>query len=277
MMRYLEAGETLTGLGRIYGVSRDRIRTQMKRFGLSKREPLSEFTSDEVKQWIDQIIAGETMRKIAARLAITTDKVRDYIRKYGHDLEQIKLERSRHRYDGKTYSDWTVISGSHKTVNSNQVLDCRCVCGEVRTVSLTNLIGGATKSCGCIGYFARQAFPWICEATGETVISTAELARLTGINGLSLHRLAHRSGSAVDSKGNVWIVQHDKGTSPGLTRSDTIVWTNQQTNEQIIGCRAVAAQTNGSINTIKWYGNRRMPFTAQDGSVWNPTTINQIT
>ena len=277
MMQYLEAGETLAGLGRIYGVSRDRIRTQMRRFGLSKPEPLSGFTSDQVQQWVDQIIAGDTMLKTAERVGMTTHMLRDYIRKYGHDLEQVKLERSKHRYDGKTYSNWTVISGSHKTLNNNQVLDCRCVCGEIRTVSLTNLIGGATTSCGCIGYFSRQAYPWICETTGETVISTSELARLTGINDLSLHRSAHRTGSAVDAKGNVWVIQHDKGVTPGLARPDTIVWINHQTNQQLIGCKAVSEQTNGSINTIKWYGHRRKSYTAKDGSIWDPTTLNLIT
>ena len=277
MMRLLEEGETITGIGRIYGVSRDRVRTQMKRFGLSKIKPRPLFTADEVKQWIEQIVAGETMNMLAERLNITSDKVREYIRKYGHDLEQIKLDRSKHRYDGAFFGDWTVITGSHHKVNGNQVLDCQCVCGLVKTVSLTNLLGGASKSCGCTGYYLRQSFPWICEATGQTVISTAELSRITGIKNLTLHRLAHRNGSAVDNNGNEWIIQLDKGINPGLTRSDTILWINHQTNEQFIGCKAVSEKTNGSINTIKWYGNRRMPYTAQDGSIWNPTTINQIT
>ena len=277
MMRLLEAGETLTGLGRIYGVSRDRIRTQMKRFGLSKRPPFSKYSEEQVQMWVDRAINGTTFRTIAQELSVDPEVIRKYLIHYGHDPNEIKQQRSLHRYDGRVYSNWTVLPGTHREQNNNTVLDCQCICGEVRTVSLTNLMGGASKSCGCTGYFDRQAYPWICEATGETVISTAELSRLIGINDLTLHRMAHKSRSAVDSQGNVWTIQHDKGINSGLTRPDTIVWVNQQTNQQLVGCKAVAEQTNRPLNTIKWYASRRMSFATDDGSIWDPTTLNQIT
>ena len=69
MMRLLEEGETITGIGRIYGVSRDRVRTQMKRFGLSKRPPNSEYSAKQVQTWVDRVIKGETFRVIAAELS----------------------------------------------------------------------------------------------------------------------------------------------------------------------------------------------------------------
>lgn len=277
MMRLLEQGETLTGIGRIYGVSRDRVRTQMKRFGLSKRPPFSEYSAEQVQTWADRIIKGETFRVIASELSVDPGVIRRYLEHYGHDPNEITKQRSLHRYDGMVYSHWTVLPGTHRHENNNTVLDCQCVCGVVRTVSLTNLMGGATKSCGCIGYFERQAYPWFCESTGETVINTSELARRTGINGLTLHRHAHKHGEVEDNDGNVWTIQLEKGVSPGLTRQDTIVWTNNQTNQVVTGCKAIAELTAGSVNTIKWYGNRRMTYTAKDGSIWHPSRLGQIT
>lgn len=277
MMHLLEEGETITGIGRIYGVSRDRVRTQMKRFGLSKREPLSEFTAAEVDGWVKEIISGLALGELAKRLAISEKRIGAYMHKHGYDIKQVKLERSKHRHDGKVFSYWTVLPGSHRDQNNNAVLDCQCICGEIRTVSFTNLLRGVTKSCGCMGYLDRKAYPWICQETGQTVISTEELSRTIGINSLTLHSHIHKNLPVIDSEGREWTIQLDKGISYGLAKASTIVWINQTTQEQVLGHIALAEATKGSLNTIRIYGAKRQSYLSSIGEVWIATKLQERT
>lgn len=48
-------------------------------------------------------------------------------------------------------NNWEVIKYSH-TLNGNAMWECRCVCGNIRTVAAYALTSNNSKSCGCIGY-----------------------------------------------------------------------------------------------------------------------------
>lgn len=270
MMRLLEQGESITGIGRIYGVSRDRIRTQMKRFGLSKPPPFSQYSEEQVQLWVDRIIAGETFKAIAADLSIDSKLVRDYLIHYGHDPDEIKLKRSLHRYDGMVYSNWTVLPGTHRVQNNNTVLDCQCICGVVKTVSLTNLIGAASKSCGCVGFTDRQSYSWICTQTRQTVVSTKALSLLLGANYMTITRAFNRNGKYIDDLGNEWVMQTDKPVPFQTTKSNNIVWFCKERKEQVVTCQALAELIDAPVETIKWYSKDRRPYTSKTGDVWIP-------
>lgn len=270
MMRLLEQGETITGLGRIYGVSRDRVRTQMKRFGLSKRPPFSEYSQEQVQTWVDRIVSGAAFKDIAKELSVDSDVIRKYLMHYGHDIEEIKLQRSLHRYDGMVYSNWTVVSGTHRVLNNNAVLDCQCVCGKIKTVSLTNLIGGSTKSCGCVGFIDRKSYPWVCKQTGETVMGTKALSLLLDTNYMTISRAFNRQGRYIDNLGREWIMQTDKPVPFETTKSNNIVWVCKERDEQVITCRALAELIGAPVDTIKWYSQDRRPYTSKTGDVWIP-------
>ncbi len=270
MMRLLEQGETLTGIGRIYGVSRDRVRTQMKRFGLTKRPPFSEYSKEQVQTWVDRVIKGAAFKDIAEELSVDSDVVRRYLIHYGHDTEEIKHQRSLHRYDGMVYSNWAVLPGTYRVENNNTVLDCRCVCGEERTVSLTNLMGGASKSCGCVGFTDRQSYPWVCTQTGQTVRSTKELSNLLGANYMTIARAFNRNGKYVDKFGNEWLMQTDKPVPFQSTKSTNITWVCIERKEKVVTCKALAQHIGAPLNTIKWYAQDRRPYTSKSGDVWTP-------
>lgn len=270
MMRLLEEGESITGIGRIYGVSRDRVRTQMKRFGLSKSSPFSKYSKEQVQTWSDRVIKGETFKAIAQELSVDTDLIRKYLIHYGHDVEEIKRQRSLHRYDGMIYSSWTVLPGTHRVQNNNTVLDCQCVCGEVRTVSLTNLMGGATKSCGCVGFVDRQSYPWVCTQTGQTIVSTKALSQMLGANYMTISRAFNRNGRYVDKSGNEWIMQTDKPVPFQRTKSNNIIWLCKERKEQVVTCKALAELIDAPVDTIKWYSQERRPYTSKSGEVWIP-------
>lgn len=47
-------------------------------------------------------------------------------------------------------SYWTVIGGeSYGSSKKQRIIECRCICGTVKKVSLRDLREGTSKSCGC--------------------------------------------------------------------------------------------------------------------------------
>lgn len=51
---------------------------------------------------------------------------------------------------GSRFTRWTVIGNTTKTTKSRNVAPCRCDCGVEKTVRISRLIGGESKSCGCL-------------------------------------------------------------------------------------------------------------------------------
>lgn len=53
------------------------------------------------------------------------------------------------KYIGRKYSHWKVVSFSHTTSTGHQYYNCICDCGKYKSVRLSKLIHGESKSCGC--------------------------------------------------------------------------------------------------------------------------------
>lgn len=50
---------------------------------------------------------------------------------------------------GKTFSHWTVIRRNGKK-NGHIAWECKCVCGNMRTIQRGHLVSGASTNCGCV-------------------------------------------------------------------------------------------------------------------------------
>ena len=55
-----------------------------------------------------------------------------------------------HDLTGKIFERWAVVRRDGSDVRGRAAWLCLCACGEQRTVSGSNLIGGISKSCGCL-------------------------------------------------------------------------------------------------------------------------------
>lgn len=53
------------------------------------------------------------------------------------------------KYIGRKYGNLTIVEYSHN-VKRNKVYKCKCDCGNEKSIYLSSLKGGRTKSCGCI-------------------------------------------------------------------------------------------------------------------------------
>lgn len=76
-------------------------------------------------------------------------------------LDSIKPKKTRrHNLTGQRFSRWLVLERSHaKRVPAGTVIYwlCRCDCGTERSVSAGLLLGGGSKSCGCLQKDAHRA------------------------------------------------------------------------------------------------------------------------
>lgn len=50
---------------------------------------------------------------------------------------------------GQAFGRWTVISEAPTDSKGNRRATCRCACGTEQSVTLSNLVRGRTRSCGC--------------------------------------------------------------------------------------------------------------------------------
>ena len=57
-----------------------------------------------------------------------------------------------YEYIGKKFNRWEVISYKGRDNNGKHSFECRCDCGNIKTIPLGNLKTGASKSCGCLNY-----------------------------------------------------------------------------------------------------------------------------
>jgi len=112
------------------------------------------------------------------------------------------------KWAGRVFDLWTVLPNSYQYDSakpSSRSVECRCECGTVRRVQITNLTNGVSRGCGCRNSTGQRVrTPWICAATGERVTTTAGLARHLGVNNLTLVRRLNKGRTYTDAKGQVW-------------------------------------------------------------------------
>lgn len=51
---------------------------------------------------------------------------------------------------GKRFNRWTVLKYTHQNKHKKKCYDCLCECGKIGNVVGSNLVTGASKSCGCL-------------------------------------------------------------------------------------------------------------------------------
>ena len=167
---------------------------------------------------------------------------------------------------GNKYTRWTVIqeSTNHTNKNSNKHFLCRCDCGEVRTVSKSNLTSGGSRSCGClktdlikkdlsgmvfgkltvineVGINKHNTFLWNCrcECGNEAVYSSNSLgvgdAKSCGclkkedLSNMKFGKLTVISQKGIEKNQVVWMCECDCGNKTTAT-------TNELNSENKISC-----------------------------------------
>lgn len=60
-------------------------------------------------------------------------------------------------YVGKTFGKLTVIEAA-PVMGGKKHWWCKCSCGRTKAVRQSNLAGGNTKSCGCLGKYRPLVF-----------------------------------------------------------------------------------------------------------------------
>lgn len=198
-----EAGESLAQIGKVYGVSRERIRQLCDMWGAVAPKKVS-----CARAAVELVLsyAVDSLSEAAREGNCSTDALKAELRRQGYDVEQVKADLMAHRYDGQSWGDWSALDGGYVYESQNRRwVRCRCVCGTERLVSAGNLLNRMTLGCGCRNSTdRRRRIPWVCVETGERVENTAALAKHLGINQLMLYRRLRRGEPYIDSQERRW-------------------------------------------------------------------------
>lgn len=98
--------------------------------------------------------------------------------------------RERHKdLTGQRFGRLTAICRLEKKTSSGYKWECKCDCGRTSTVSVAALLGGRTKSCGCLQaeISAAQSRPIMVDGTnvGSLKNGTISQNNSTGVRGVS--------------------------------------------------------------------------------------------
>lgn len=147
---------------------------------------------------------------------------------------------------GKRFTRLTVLSEAYKKSGS-RFWECRCDCGEVRIVRGNSLVGGRTKSCGCLSrevFLAHSLAAAPSRRWCRTVQAGQRFGKLVAINYLSNSK--GRDGS--------WLCRCDCGI-------EKPVRTYSLTSGEVISCgclwRDKVRRIMIDANTTHGMSNRR--------------------
>jgi len=270
IIRRRKAGEPLTTIGASYGVSRERIRQLCKRWGAESPVDNTRADAQAVAEGIALVESGVSVPTAAARVGLSDGTLRRYAADKGIDIHALAAERSTHLYDGRTFGMWSVVPGGYSYEPDrphSRALECVCECGTQRKVQLSNLIGGTSRGCGCRNRTGqRQRIPWICQATGERAESTAALARMLGVNGLSLTRFRNRGRAYTDAQGRIW----EADPEAAVPHNVSTPWICIQTREQWPNAHALAAHLGVSKSALAQSIHKDRAYPAADGRHYCP-------
>lgn len=204
-----EAGESLAAIGKIHGVSRERIRQLCERWGV--KAPDQGSRALKAVELIKANAVG-SLNEAAQQGGCCTDTLNRELERQGFDLAQVRADLSSHRFDGRTWGDWTAIDGGYVYEAPNRRwVRCRCVCGIERAVMANNLLNKMSLGCGCRNSTdRRRRVPWVCAETGERFENTMALARHLEVNQLLLYRRMRRGEPYIDAQGHQWNALHEE-------------------------------------------------------------------
>ena len=208
-----QAGESMAAIGRIHGISRERVRQLCDKWGVKCPVDLRRVPEARLEQAVALIKEGASPRAAAKTVGIGDAPLRQRLKELGLDRESLRPNL----YDGRRFELWSVVAGSYRydTKNPHQrSVECRCECGTIRRVGIHNLLSGASRGCGCRSKtgssVTRVRVPWICQQTGEQLPHTTALAKRAGVSPLPLYRRLHRGTAFVDPQGNTWTAQPEQ-------------------------------------------------------------------
>ena len=207
---FLDEGLSKAQIARRLEISRDRLRTLMKKYdlcdGYVRKPPVAE---ESVNAAFDLFVAGTSWKDIQGMTGIDSHAIRRAGVLYGYDIKEMSRIHRLHRWDGRVFGSWSVVSGTTGIEGSGTVMT-ECVCGK-RVVNLkSNLLSSASQGCGCIGYKIdtvgdnSQHYQWTCLETGEVVETTNKLAKHLHVNNPALYRHAFRGTDFEDPLGYTW-------------------------------------------------------------------------
>ena len=205
----LDKGMNKSAIARHLGISRDRLRTFLKKHDLDNIKPAPQISEVQLNEIVQLYMEGKTWEEVTDVTGFSLHSIKTYIKKYGLDLNQISATHRLHRWDGRVFSSWAVVPGTTGTKGPGTVMT-ECVCGK-RVVNLkSNLLSSASKSCGCIGFkkdtvgHDSSHFKWTCLETGEVVDTTLGLARQLNVRNPTMYRYAYRGQDYEDHLGYTW-------------------------------------------------------------------------
>ena len=208
------ARESNASIARAYGVTREWIRTCCKRWGITAPPAPS---VEDVAKAADLILHGASVAAAAEAIGTSERSLPRLLEKNGTSLPEIRKWKFAHRYDGRAFGLWTPVDGGQTGQGNTRRLRCRCACGTVRDVGVSNLLGGMSRGCGCRskkdGPVGRVKTPWHCPSTNERAAHTQELSKRLGVNYLNLMRRLKRGEPYTDpASGDEWIPLHQEAT-----------------------------------------------------------------
>ena len=241
-----EAGESLAEIGRVFGITRERVRQICQKHGIQAPEKQSK--DEPITAAVELMrTTGKSREAACKEVGISSDTLRRGAKTLGIDLKAIATEGKTHRYDGRTFDWWTVVEGTYQYVTgeaNKRSVECICKCGVRRRVNLGNLLNGASRGCGCRSTKkseGRKRTPWVCDESGERFETTAALARHLGVNGICLHRKLHR-GEPFSRDGKTWRALVDDAKKHTLGKEHREPWIELATGRIFPSGSAVARE-----------------------------------
>lgn len=268
-IKLVESGATQTAIGKHFGVSRDVVRTLIKKYKVKPIQKEEQYQQEDVDLIVKRIIHGEPILDLVKETGFKDRRnFNEFLAKFGYSMQDIKQQRSKHLHDNKVFSYWKVVPGTHGIIEgtTERGVLCRCICGVERAVRLTNLISGASQSCGCIGYNERTNTAWKNADTGEVVPTSKALLNKVSHGILALYRFHTKKVPVVDTDGQLW---EPIDTNEFITRG--CCWENTVTHQIVFTTKDLADQANVNRHTLYWQFTKakdRTKYVDKNGDLW---------
>lgn len=114
-------------------------------------------------------------------------------------------------HTGIKYGDWTVLEDAPRKCRTRAVV-AQCQCGTVKTVILAQIVGGTSKSCGCLKPRLRLAGAYSDEKTSwkSNEIKIIEQHYPTGGSAVCHKLIPHRSRQSIRAKASNFKIRRQR-------------------------------------------------------------------
>ena len=276
-----EAGETLSSIGKTYGVTREYIRQICSAHQIKPKTPSNTAIAQSA---LDLFNSGKafSIAEASRLLDATPHKIIRGAQLTHIDLDPAIKKARTHQYDGRRYGMWQVIDGSYRRElrNDNEhttpLVDCICECGAKRTVMVHNLVNGVTRSCGCRTNKQRMQTPWRCIETNERQPNATALVKHFDVRGKYLRVLAcgntKKTWEAPD--GTTWEPMWEEATV--YTPNDGKAWICLDTGETWRTAKSLARYLRTSNSALYYSIKQNRTYCAYDQKHYAPVGMEDL-